>query len=148
MILIYLARQERLDWLGLVDPLPVRVVASCRKEARYFTRSDGTKERIDLESLFDRGILEVVTPTDEEVARMLAFKVLAPNLGAELDALAVAGERGWTFVTEDRAARAFAARELPQVRVIGTGDFLADLVKAGRLSIVACQVFLDRCFQQ
>ncbi|PCJ54821.1 MAG: hypothetical protein COA70_03770 [Planctomycetota bacterium] len=112
MILIYLARVEKLDWLGLIKPQPVFIGRKCAGEARYFLCG---KERvlIDLAPLEQQGILQLTSICDDELPAYLEVIGMAKGLGEETEGLTLARCRGWRFVTTDKRALQFAAKSMP-----------------------------------
>jgi predicted nucleic acid-binding protein len=78
-----------------------QVYDECRLDP--FDPDDEIVERIDLARLIERGALTVVTPLTS--AELNTFAAFAINLDdGEAATLALAVHRGWSVVTDDRAA--------------------------------------------
>lgn len=97
-----------IDGYGFLHVVDDRLVA---------VQHDGWIRLTDLETLAER----------ERYASLIA--IVQPG---EAASIAIAAERGWTFATDDRAARLVAARE--GVPVTGTLGILLQLIDSGELT--------------
>jgi predicted nucleic acid-binding protein len=104
-----------------------RVFEECRLDP--FTPDDEVVERTDLLKLIETGSLSVITDlTEDELNTFATFAIRLDD--GEAETLALAVHRGWTVVTDDRAATRELAGRAPLLSTL-------DLVKgwADRLGI-------------
>jgi predicted nucleic acid-binding protein len=104
---ISLYATRRMDAILAAVPTDVGVVDLVRTEAHYVLRGgpgEDARERepVDLEPLIVSGDLRVVAPTESEIAAFVDLTLVLDD--GEAMTAAVAIERGWVVVTDDRKA--------------------------------------------
>jgi len=134
MILIYLARQGRLEWLRHITPQPVLVGRRCAAEVQYYTTPEGGRVPLDCSGLEGQGLLSIVELADSELLAYVEIVNAAPKLGDETEGLAMAQSRGWRFVTTDGAALRFAREFMPTTEVLHLSELLVEIQGDGLLS--------------
>jgi predicted nucleic acid-binding protein len=129
-VLSNLAAVNRLDLLAwLHDDC---YVASAVYEEIQLGRAEGYKFLTHVDEAFDAGGFTLVTLASED--ELQQHRALPPKLHrGEAMSLAIAHCRGWRFLTDDQAARAYAERL--QVSCSGTLGVLLHVIRQGHLTL-------------
>jgi predicted nucleic acid-binding protein len=91
-----------------------------------------TRIEDEIADLAEHGWLRLTRPANEP--ERSAFRTLPARIQlGEAMSLAIAGERGWVFLTDDRKARKVAAEN--RIAVSGTVGVLIGLIRSGTLTL-------------
>jgi predicted nucleic acid-binding protein len=106
-VLSNLASVSRLDLLGLL-PEPLYVASAVYEEIQQGIQ-EGYEALEKVDRVLDAGLLSLITVDDELTWR--TYREMPDKLHrGEAMSLAIARQRGWRFLTDDRAARIHAER--------------------------------------
>jgi predicted nucleic acid-binding protein len=131
--LINLHACRRMESIVGSIPGQVKIATQVYDECRLdpFDPDDEIVERTDLARLIERGALTVVTfLTNAELNSFAAFAIALDD--GEAATLALAVHRGWTVVTDDRAAIRELAGQAPLLSTLDLVKTWADTVNIAR----------------
>lgn len=143
-VLLNFARADALDDLLEGRPHDLAVGLLVEQEVRVWPRQSTRAGRpFSLREFIERGLLERVEMTSEELSLFHAAKTRIRLGDGETEAAVIATSRGWGVATDDGAARRKLAAHIPPIPVTGSIGLLRALVQAKVVSRKEAARLLD-----
>ncbi len=127
--LIYLARVEKLEILEFIDAHKV-VPEGVFWEVVVVGKEKGKENALELENIFKRGVIEVISIEDGKLLKKL--KKIPGLARADAEVICLAKDKGAIAIIDDEFARRVASAL--KVQVHGTIYLILKLLKEGKIS--------------